>query len=71
MFEQFNARQHQYIVMTTLKKELDFDYLMQAGVIKQHFPLHMPERIRILESWRDYKYRLSLGMLATGYRNNL
>ena len=27
MFEQFNSRQQQFIVMETLKKEIDFEYL--------------------------------------------
>ena len=71
MFEQFNSRQHHFIVSETLQRELDFDYLTASGVIKDHFPLHMPERKRIYPSWHEYRWRLSAGMLARGFLNNM
>ena len=44
---------------------------MKSGVIKQHFPVHMPERSLIYKSWVEYKWRLSKGMLLTGFLDNM
>lgn len=50
---------------------MDIDYLQKSGVITQHFPVHMPERSMILQSWDEYKWRLSRGMLLNGFLDNL
>ena len=71
MFDQFNARQHQAIVRETLEQELDLEYLQKSHVISQHFPVHLPERNLISVSWEEYKWRLSRGMLLTGFLKNM
>ena len=71
LFQQFNARQQQFIVVETLQKELEFDYLMESGVILEHFPVHMPERRQINAAWVDYKYRLVWGMISGGFLDNM
>lgn len=65
-FDQFNAMQHQKIVMDTLKQNIDMDYMMKSGVIQQHFPLHMPERTLITKSWEEYRWGLAWGMIYSG-----
>ena len=57
--------------MQTLEEEIDLGYLQKSGVIKEHWPVHMPERSHILESWSAYRWRLSRGMLLTGFLNNM
>ena len=71
MYDQFNARQHQAIVRETLETELDLDYLVKSHVITNHFPVHLPERNLISVSWEEYKWRLSRGMLFTGFLKNM
>ena len=63
-FDQFNSRQHQAIVMETLEQEVDMDYMRKSGVILEHFPVHMPERSKIEESWNQYGLKLSWGMIT-------
>lgn len=46
-FEQFNSRQHHYIVIETLQRDLDFTFLQTSGIVTEHFPLHYSERKRI------------------------
>lgn len=71
MFDQFNARQLQTIILETLEQEMDIDYLVKSGVILNHFPVHLPERKLIYESWLEYRWRLSSGMLLTGFLRNM
>ena len=40
MFDQFNARQIQTIILETLQQEMDVEYLVKGKVILDHFPLH-------------------------------
>lgn len=47
------------------------DYLQKRGVIVDHFPVHMEERTLIYKSWTEYKWRLSRGMLLTGFLENM
>ena len=47
------------------------DYMRKSGVILDHFPVHMPERAKITESWKEYRLRLSWGMLTSGFLNNM
>ena len=47
------------------------DYLRKSGVIKDHFPVHMPERKAVFTSWHEYKWRLARGMLYTGFLDNM
>jgi len=58
-------------VIKTLEKELDIDYLKKSGVIKDHFPIHMPERAEVEKSWKEYKWRLTRGMIWTGFLENM
>ena len=55
----------------TLRQELDFDYLMESGVIVEHFPVHMPERRHITVAWNDYRYRLVFGMITSKFLDNM
>lgn len=71
MFWQFNSRQHHFIVMETLRRELDFGFLMNAGIVLDHFPLHAPERNRIYQSWNEYKNRLAIGMIFKDLELNM
>ena len=71
LFCQFNSRQQQHIVTETLQKEIDFEYLMESGVIVDHFAVHMPERRQIYAGWLDYRYRLVLGMLTGNFLDNM
>lgn len=71
IFEQFNSRQHHYIVSETLQRELDFEFLSTSKIIIDHFPLHYSERKRIQPSWMEYRCRLSCGMIAQGYKRNM
>ena len=71
MYDQFNSRQHISIVLETLNQELDMDYLRKSGVILDHFPVHMPERDLIEVSWNEYRWRLSAGMIFTGFMRNM
>jgi hypothetical protein len=71
MFDQFNSRQHQAIILETLDSELDLDYMMKSGVITDHFNVHMPEREIIYKSWLEYRWRLSSGMVTTGFLKNM
>jgi len=47
------------------------DYLRKSGVILDHFPVHMPERHLIRKSWNEYKWRLSWGMVTSGFLQNM
>ena len=71
MYDQFNSRQHISIVLETLNQELDMDYMRKSGVIVDHFPVHMPERELIEVSWNEYRWRLSAGMIFTGFMRNM
>ena len=71
MFDQFNSRQHQAIILETLENELNLDYLSKSGVITDHFPVHLPERDMIEKSWNEYRWRLSFGMVTTGFLQNM
>lgn len=42
LFEQYNSRQAQYIMMKTFERTMDIDYLMKARIIMDHYPLHTP-----------------------------
>ena len=57
--------------METLKREFDFDKLMKNGVIKEHFPVHMPMRKRIYIAWCEYRMRLSWGMVNGSFLDNM
>ena len=70
-FDQFNSRQHQAIVIETLEHEMDMDYMRSSGVIVNDFTIHMPERDMILNSWNEYRWRLSAGMVFTGFLKNM
>ena len=71
MFDQFNARQHQAIILKTLDNEMDLGYLKQSGVLVDHWPVHMPERDLIYKSWLEYRWRLSWGMIWGNYLPNM
>lgn len=71
MFDQFNSRQHQVIIRESLEQELDMDYMMKSGVISDHFPVHIEQRDLILKSWFEYRWRLSSGMIFTGFLKNM
>ena len=57
--------------METLEQEVDMDYMRKSGVILEHFPVHMPERTKIEESWNTYGLELSYGMLTKGFIANM
>ena len=57
--------------METLEQEVDMDYMRKSGVILEHFPVHMPERTKIEESWNTYGLKLSYGMLTKGFIANM
>ncbi len=57
--------------METLNSNLDMEYLRKSGVLLDHFPVHMPERSLIYESWLEYRWRLSWGMLYKGFLKNM
>ena len=67
MFDQFNSRQHQAIIIDTLESEIDMEYMRKSGVILDHFPVHMPERDYIYPSWMEYRWRLAFGMIYRGF----
>ena len=50
--------------METLEQEVDMDYMRKSGVILEHFPVHMPERTKIEESWNTYGLKLAWGMIT-------
>jgi hypothetical protein len=45
--------------------------MMKSGVIIDHFNVHMPEREMIYKSWLDYRWRLSAGMVTSGFLKNM
>ena len=47
------------------------DYMMTSHVILDHFPVHMPERNLIINSWNNYRWRLSFGMIYRGFLQNM
>jgi len=47
IFEQFNSRQQQFIMAATFKREMDIDFLMQAKIIVDHYPVHGTDRTKI------------------------
>ena len=47
------------------------DYMKKSGVILDSFPVHMPERDLIYDSWMDYRWRLAFGMIYKGFLNNM
>lgn len=47
------------------------EYMRKSGVILDHFPVHMPERDLIYPSWLNYRWRLSFGMIFTGFLKNM
>ena len=57
--------------METLESEIDMDYMRKSGVITHHFPVHMPERGLIYNSWLEYRWRLAAGMLFKGFLANM
>ena len=71
MFDQFNSRQHQAIIVETLQSEMDMEYMVKSGVILDHFPVHMPERDLIIPSWNEYRWRLAFGMIYRGFIANM
>jgi len=66
-FEQFNARQHQSILMQTMETEFDMDYLIKSKVIIDNFPVHDKDRHTIIDSFHDYKYPLIWGFVFRGF----
>ena len=64
MFERFNSRQIQSIIMQTFSTEFDIDYLEKSKVILEHFPMHTDDRQAIEESWMKYRWRLAFGFLT-------
>lgn len=47
------------------------DYMRKSGVILDHFPVHMPERELIINSWNEYRWRLAFGMIFKGFLANM
>ena len=47
------------------------DYMLKSGVILDHFPVHLPERDKVVQSWLEYRWRLSYGMIFTGFLENM
>ena len=71
LFYRFNSRQHQYIVTQLLRRELDIDRLMANKVLLEHFPLHSPERLNIIVSWKEYRLRLWRGFVLGNFMENM
>ena len=72
MFEQFNARQIQSIIIGTLENHMDLGYMMKSKVIMDHFPMHNSNRFVVRESWIKYRFKLVLGFItAHGYQENM
>ena len=57
--------------MRFLRDEFDFDYLVKQNIILSHFPVHSPNRSAINKSWKEYWFRLSLGMLISTFEDNM
>jgi len=46
LFEQFDNRQTQSIILQTFNMQFDSGYLVKSKVIKEHFPIHSREEER-------------------------
>ena len=73
LFEQFDNRQTQSIIMQTFNMQFDLGYLVKSKVVIDHFPVHSreEERKKINESWDNYGTRLSLGFLTGNFEENM
>ena len=40
LYEQFQARQKQFLMQQVFEQEIDIDYYNKVGIIIDHFPLH-------------------------------
>lgn len=71
LFEQYNSRQAQFIIMETFNRTMDIDYLMKAKIIEEHYPLHTNERERIRDSWKKYSLKLMIGFVTGAWQKNI
>ena len=39
----FDGRQRMNIIRNFIEKEMDLDYFLESGIIKEHYPLHRLE----------------------------
>ncbi|CDW85080.1 anoctamin-like protein [Stylonychia lemnae] len=69
VYEQFQARQKQFLMMKIFEQEIDVDYYKKAGVIIDHFPLHDAFKNTIDESWRQYRFALFFGFITGRYKH--
>jgi hypothetical protein len=67
-FNCFDADEQLEAMEEYLKKEIDFEYLLGAGIIESNYPLHNGDVIsNINESYNKYKYKLMFSMLTGNY----
>ena len=73
LFEQFDNRQTQSIVLQTFGMHFDLGYLVKSKVVKMHFPVHSreSERNKIIASWRQYGKRLAWGFMSGNFEANM
>ena len=46
-------------------------YFCKTGVILDHFPVHLPQRNLINDSWRKYRLKLLCGMFTNHFLSNM
>lgn len=69
-FNSFSATEHQKLMVDGfLSKELDFEEMMESGVIVDHFPLHKRKFIaKMQEQFEHSYYNLKRGFLVGTFR---
>eukprot|EP00347_Sterkiella_histriomuscorum_P001432 403372059 len=68
-YEQFQARQKQFLMMKVFEQEIDIDYYTKNGVIVDHFPLHDKFKETIATSWEKYRFKLFFGFITGRYKH--
>ena len=63
LFESFDSSQVQYIMRKTFENAFDFWYLVQSGVIMEHFPCHNDRRFEITKTWEKKGRKLMFFMI--------
>jgi len=67
-FNCFDADEQLQAMEEYMGKEIDFEYLTQASIIENHYPLHNGDTLeRIQENFKKYKFKLIIGMLTGNY----
>lgn len=71
LYEQFNSRQTQYIILKTFETEFDIGYLTKTGVIIDHFPCHTQDREYIIKSWRKHGFKLTYSIFLPSFWSHM